>query len=231
MPWTSDDAQSHTSHADTPAKRRQWAAVANERLKAGDKEGAAIRQANAAVHKTENHYMHGETVEKVLKYLADVEPRLAEIMAKEVSETSVEMTLPLLIRLLEYAKEDASADIDLHQIAERASQMAGVLDSDSYSKLVPQDKKNKVTKDMGVGDVHVPTTLGNQGGSTKLSVSFLQALDGQKKAKKVPDAAPAKVIMEKQYPLRITKIDSSQFTRFTRPQMGRKRSAVCKKTK
>lgn len=52
------------------------------------------------------------------------------------------MTLPLFIRLLEYAKEDAKADIDLHQIAERASKLGGLLDSDSYSKLVPQDKKN-----------------------------------------------------------------------------------------
>ena len=52
------------------------------------------------------------------------------------------MTLPLFIRLLEYAKEDAKADIDLHQIAERASHMDGTLDTDCYSKLVPQDKKN-----------------------------------------------------------------------------------------
>ena len=54
----------------------------------------------------------------------------------------VRMTLPLFIRLLEYAHEDAKSDIDLHQIAERASQCSGIMDTDEYSKLVPQDKKN-----------------------------------------------------------------------------------------
>lgn len=54
----------------------------------------------------------------------------------------IKLTLPLFIRLLEFAKEDAKTDLDLHQIAERASKLGGVLDTDSYSKLVPQDKKN-----------------------------------------------------------------------------------------
>lgn len=54
----------------------------------------------------------------------------------------IRMTVPLFIRLLEFAKEDARTDLDLHDIAERASKLSGVLDTDSYSKLVPQDKKN-----------------------------------------------------------------------------------------
>ena len=49
MPWSASDAISHTKKADTPAKRRRWAAVANSALKGGDSEASAIRQANAVI--------------------------------------------------------------------------------------------------------------------------------------------------------------------------------------
>jgi len=49
MPWTATDAKRHTAKANTPAKRSQWAKVANSALRSGADEGSAIRQANAAV--------------------------------------------------------------------------------------------------------------------------------------------------------------------------------------
>lgn len=51
MPWTAADAPRHTSKADTPKKRHQWAVVANAALADGKSEGAAVRIANAAVAK------------------------------------------------------------------------------------------------------------------------------------------------------------------------------------
>ena len=49
MPWAPSDAEKHTKKADTPAKQRQWANVANNTLdKTGD-EARAIREANAVV--------------------------------------------------------------------------------------------------------------------------------------------------------------------------------------
>lgn len=89
MPWTADDAEGHTSHADTPQKRKQWAAVANAALKNGDSEGAAIRQANAAIHKT-------EVADKVMKYLLEADPRIAALIEKEslsVGDTHVPTAL------------------------------------------------------------------------------------------------------------------------------------------
>jgi len=86
MPWTSGDATSHTEAADTPKKRRQWAAVANSALSRCMKgkqdtvenrkkcEASAIRQANAAVKEvameeqdldqTETEPVEKETTEK-----------------------------------------------------------------------------------------------------------------------------------------------------------------------
>jgi hypothetical protein len=49
MPWTADDARAKTRKANTPAKQRQWAAVANSVLARGGSEASAIRQANAVV--------------------------------------------------------------------------------------------------------------------------------------------------------------------------------------
>ena len=55
MSWTPNDATRHTKLANTPAKRKRWALVANaalkrcERLDQGDCEGRAIRQANAVI--------------------------------------------------------------------------------------------------------------------------------------------------------------------------------------
>lgn len=55
MPWEPSDATRFTKKANTPAKKRQWAHVANSALASGDSEASAIRQANSAVnrkHKT-----------------------------------------------------------------------------------------------------------------------------------------------------------------------------------
>lgn len=49
MPWTADDAEGHTKKANTAAKKKQWAAVANKVLKDTGDEAKAIKEANAAV--------------------------------------------------------------------------------------------------------------------------------------------------------------------------------------
>jgi len=49
---------------------------------------------------------------------------------------TVTLTMPLLIRLMEYAREDAKSDLDLHHVAEKLSQCAGMVDMDDYAGLV-----------------------------------------------------------------------------------------------
>lgn len=70
---------------------------------------------------------------------------MAKMSAKAIRsppEKALNITVPLLIRLLEYAREDAKNDLELHNIAERAIKIGGVLESNSYAKLVPNDKEN-----------------------------------------------------------------------------------------
>jgi len=60
---------------------------------------------------------------------------LSMIEETEQADT-ISMTVPLFIRLLEYAREDAKSDEDLHFVAERAAQMGERLDMSFYEKLV-----------------------------------------------------------------------------------------------
>lgn len=51
MPWTPKDASGKTHKANTPAKKKQWAATANSVLSESGDDAKAIRIANAAVAK------------------------------------------------------------------------------------------------------------------------------------------------------------------------------------
>ena len=51
----------------------------------------------------------------------------------------IKLDVPLFIRLLEYAREDATDDMDLHRVAENAtdlSRLAGVLGMVDYNTIV-----------------------------------------------------------------------------------------------
>lgn len=49
MPWKPSDAERHTKKASTPFKQRKWSEIANQLLKEGYSEGAAIRIANSII--------------------------------------------------------------------------------------------------------------------------------------------------------------------------------------
>jgi hypothetical protein len=49
MPWTANDAESHTHKATTSELKELWAKVANESLERNGDDGRAIREANAVV--------------------------------------------------------------------------------------------------------------------------------------------------------------------------------------
>lgn len=45
-----------------------------------------------------------------------------------MTENNIEITIPLLIRLMELAREELKTDIDIHVIAERMGQLARSVD-------------------------------------------------------------------------------------------------------
>ena len=55
----------------------------------------------------------------------------------------ITLDVPLFIRLLEYAKEDAKTDVDLHKATENAlalSETGKTLTMDDYDTIVKQDE-------------------------------------------------------------------------------------------
>ena len=57
---------------------------------------------------------------------------------------TVTLDIPLLIRLLEYAREDAKTDMDLHAVADqliKLSKKQDVLDMSCYKRIIPKLKK------------------------------------------------------------------------------------------
>ena len=58
----------------------------------------------------------------------------------------VTIDIPLFIRLLEYAREDAKTDMDLHNVAEKAiaaSETGKTLTMADYDSLVANDSENQ----------------------------------------------------------------------------------------
>lgn len=59
----------------------------------------------------------------------------------ENQEDVIQLDVPLMIRLLEYAREDAQSDVDLHLVAEKLIELSvdgDVLDMDDYDDIVPE---------------------------------------------------------------------------------------------
>jgi hypothetical protein len=94
-----------------------------------------------------------ELLDKKLKYKMFAYPEDVKQSMNEAKEEDkidiITMDVPLFIRALEYAKEDAQEDMDLHDFAERAiaaTKEQGILQMDDYDMLVggkePMDESN-----------------------------------------------------------------------------------------
>jgi hypothetical protein len=63
---------------------------------------------------------------------------------------TIKLDVPLFIRLLEYAREDAKDDMDLHRVAENAidlSRFAGTLGMIDYQNIIgPQENIEEIRR-------------------------------------------------------------------------------------
>ena len=72
--------------------------------------------------------------------------KLVNILLEETNpEDVVHLDVPLFIRLLQFAREDAQADVDLHFLADNAIRLSAegqVLNMDHYNDLIEEDETN-----------------------------------------------------------------------------------------
>lgn len=65
--------------------------------------------------------------------------QLSRMLKEEYNEDCISLNVPLFIRLMEFAREDAKDDMVLHQVAEKAVSLSKdneMLTMDHYEKLV-----------------------------------------------------------------------------------------------
>ena len=78
------------------------------------------------------------TKKEALLALDYVEPTIREAKEEDKVDT-ITMDIPLFLRMLEYSREDASQDMDLHDVTEKAISLGkerGILQMDDYDEII-----------------------------------------------------------------------------------------------
>jgi hypothetical protein len=106
-----------------------------------------------------------ELLDKKLKYKMFVYPEDVKQSMNEAKEEdkvdTITMDIPLFIRMLEYSREDAAEDMDLHDVTEKANKLGkekGILSMEDYDAIVGAAEnapKGEINEDEGikVGDI------------------------------------------------------------------------------
>jgi hypothetical protein len=91
-------------------------------------------------------YKKGGEIE--VEEIKEIEPEPEPVKKRgRGSGVTLSMDMPLFIRLLEYAREDAKTDVDLHNVAENAQSFSRTLKMRDYKKLVGGKVGGRVTTD------------------------------------------------------------------------------------
>ena len=86
--------------------------------------------------------------------------KIKEFFSKPLEEDAVDtitMDIPLFLRMLEYSREDASQDMDLHDVTEKANTLGkerGTLTMDDYDAIIGAVEEIKLTEvNLKKGDI------------------------------------------------------------------------------
>jgi hypothetical protein len=110
--------------------------------------GAAFTRAKSAAMKDDKQRIK-EMIKKALmgpvkEEAIDSKAFIQSRKPKENPKDVVKMDVPLLIRMLEYAREDAKSDMDLHELTDNIIEMSSegrVLSMDDYEFVLPTNEE------------------------------------------------------------------------------------------
>ena len=137
---------------------------------------------------------------------------------------TITMDVPLFIRLLEYAREDAQDDMDLHDLAEKAiagTKQQGILSMDDYDMLVGELKQIEIKENIFkvgqkvtyLGHPAVITATREYNGKDYVSVSYDKG-NGKTKASDIlatnGDVEPLSEMAKKIYESMKTAVETIQ---------------------
>lgn len=89
-------------------------------------------------------YQQEQVINALNRVFNDYEFRYNTILENMNPKDTITVDVPLFIRLLEYAREDAKTDMDLHDVAERIISLSAkgeCLGMESYDSIVGQSKQ------------------------------------------------------------------------------------------
>ena len=148
-----------------------------------DKEGNADKAVQLMMN---NHNMSEEEAveavtrifKKAFEWVDSNELNEVEGMGGENPIDAISMDVPLFIRMLEFAREDASTDMDLHDVAEKAIAMSAegkVLSMDNYEDLVGGEAETEELNE-GEGKFFVYTNNTPEGKYIKIAKTLAKNL-------------------------------------------------------
>jgi len=89
-----------------------------------------------------DEYMSKDEIERRASMIGDYTSKTNAMFGLEENEDPIDtitMDIPLFLRMLEYSREDASQDMDLHDVTEKANKLGkerGILSMDDYEEIV-----------------------------------------------------------------------------------------------
>ena len=90
------------------------------------------------VNKSDEFYDKFEDIVDLFNLKGFVKPSMNENKEEDAVDT-ITMDVPLFIRMLEYSREDAAEDMDLHDVTEKANKLGkerGILQMDDYEEII-----------------------------------------------------------------------------------------------
>jgi hypothetical protein len=113
-----------------------------------------IQQAKDKYNKLQQAFLKIENPsDSLVKQLEKAEQKYKDLIKSTISEAKKEdkvdtitMDVPLFIRMLEYSREDAAEDMDLHDVTEKAISLGkerGILQMDDYDEIIGTTKEIK----------------------------------------------------------------------------------------
>ena len=119
---------------------------------------------------------------KPSEFITEYIDRINEEESNPIDTVTVD--IPLLIRLLEYAREDAKTDMDLHNVAERIAIIASkgaTLGMEDYENICPSEESMAECTSGGTSSGGIATSMGGGDGFGK---SIFMSRKGPVKTKK-----------------------------------------------
>ena len=98
------------------------------------------------------------TKKEALLALDYVEPTIREAKKEDKVDT-ITMDIPLFLRMLEYSREDASQDMDLHDVTEKAISLGkerGILQMDDYDEIIGTTEE---IDEVELSEAYVPSNI------------------------------------------------------------------------